>query len=209
MFNIFLSCPGDKGSASWIVLETLKTVYEEVDGLNRAPYNIEYLKNAMFDYFEMTDMFGILPHLYPKDTKPINKLHIAKFCVKGVVKGAEQGDMLSLHMLKNAGIELGKHVKALIPKMDIELFNKPGGVRIICVGSIWKSWIYLKEGFLNGISPQTDEEKQLKEFTLVKLKSEAKASIGAAAWAAKRAHCSVNINYSKMSEEFFKHQFNT
>ena len=198
---------GDKGSASWIVLETLKTIYEDADGFNRSPHSVGYLKRAMFDYFKMTDMFGILPHLYPSDAKSIDKLHLAKFCVFGIVKGAEQSDLLSLHMLKSAGVELGKHVKALIPKMEVGLCNRSGGVKIICVGTVWKSWIYLKEGFLQGIAPQTDEEKQLKEFTLLRLKPGAKASVGAAAWAAKHAGHTLQLDYSKMSEEFFNHNF--
>merc|ERR1719318_725459 len=113
-------------------------------------------------------MFGILQHLYPSN-KQIDKENIAKFCVKGVVSGAVEGDPLSLHLLTEAGRELGKHVKAMIPKMDIDIFRAPGGLKIVCVGSVWKSWKFIKDGFLSGITPQTDEEKQLAEFSLIEL----------------------------------------
>ena len=156
-------------------MEAIKTIYQDVDGFNRSPHSIEYLKKAMFDYFNMTDMFGILPHLYPAKNAAIDKGKIARFCVDGVVKGADDNDKLSLHVLNRAGQELGKHVKALIPKMDLRLLNEPGGLKIICVGSVWKSWNYLKEGFLQGLSPQTDEEKQLKEISMLRLRPSARA----------------------------------
>lgn len=198
---------GDEGSAYWIVLQALKAVYNDTDGFNPSPYNTNFLKNAIFDYFNMTDMFGILQHLYPSNSKQINKEHIAKFCVKGVVAGANEGDLLSLHILAEAGNELGKHVKALIPKMDTEVFRVPGGLKIVCVGSVWKSWKYIKDGFLLGITPQTDEEKQLSEFSLVELKPEGKAAVGAAAWAARKSGKHISVNYDKMSKVFFNHRF--
>ena len=167
-------------------MEALRIILEDSDGFCRSPHNTEYLKKEMFEYFDMKDMFGILPHLYPPNGANINKQIIATFCVEGVVKGARDNDKLSLHILASAGNELGKHVKALIPKMDSELLIQPGGLKIICVGSVWKSWNFLKEGFLLGLSPQTDEEKTLKEFSLLQLTASAKASRGAAAWGAKK-----------------------
>ena len=155
----------------------------------------------------MKDMFGILQHLYPSKNKQIDKEFLAKFCIKGIISGADEGDPLSLHLLFEAGKELGKHVKALIPKMVNELFHGPGGLKIVCIGSVWKSWMYLKEGFLHGITPQTDEEKQLVEFSLIELKPEGKAAVGAAAWAAKKAGKQINLNYDKMSKIFFNHRF--
>jgi len=199
---------GDYGGAGWIVLETLKTIYEDNDGFNRSPYDVTFLKKAMYKYFKLKDLYDILPYIYPADGK-LDKEFLAKFCVTGIVKGAENNDKLSQHILTHAGEVLGKHVKALIPKMDVELFqNQNEGLKIICIGSVWKSWMYLKDGFLKGITPQTDEEKQLKCISLVKLKPGANASVGAAAWAAKCAGGSrVEINYSEMSEMFFTRHF--
>lgn len=198
---------GDEGSAFWIVSQALKIIYNHTDGLNLSQHNVNYLKKAMFEYFDMQDMFGILQHLYPSNGKQLNKEFLAKFCMKGVVAGAVEGDALSLHLLFEAGKELGKHVKALIPKMETELFHAPGGLKIVCVGSVWKSWEYLKDGFLLGITPQTDEEKQLSEFSLLTLKTGGRAAIGAAAWAAKKAGKNIHINYDNMSRVFFNHRF--
>lgn len=198
---------GDQGSAYWIVLEALRCVYQDADGFERSPHKTCFLKKAMFEFFGMNDMFGILPHLYPSNSKELDKHFIAKFCLEGVVKGAREGDKLSLHILSTAGNNLGKHVKALIPKMENELLVENGGLKIICVGSVWKSWEYLKEGFLSGLSPQTDEEKRLKEISLLKLKNNARPAVGAAAWAARKDQLDISIDYSKMSEEFFHYKF--
>lgn len=198
---------GDEGSACWVVLETIKTIYKDEDGFTRAPYSTEFLKKELFEYFKMKDLFGILEYLYPQNGK-MDKAFLARFCVEGIVKGAAKGDKLSLHMLKCTGIQLGKHIKALIPKMEAGLLSEgTDGLKTICVGSVWKSWEYLKEGFLEGMKPQTDEEKALKKLCMVKLKSGAKASVGASSWAARKSNYSFTLDYSKMSEIFFKHEF--
>lgn len=197
---------GDEGSAYWVVLQTLKTIYQHNDGFVLSPHSTKYLKKAMFEYFKLKDMFGILQYLYPP-SQQIDKEHIAKFCVHAIVPGAVQGDALSLHVLRSAGRELGKHVKALVPKIEPDVLRAPGGLKIVCTGSLWKSWTYLKDGFVEGITPQTDEEKQLNQFSLVQLKPEAKAAVGAAAWAAKKSGKNINIDYDVMSRIFFTHKF--
>jgi len=197
---------GDEGGAYWLVLQTLKTIYQDYDGFALAPHSTKFLKKAMFEYFELKDMFGILQHLYPPN-KQIDKEHIAAFCVKALVPGAEQNDPLSLHLLRATGLELGRHVKALIPKMDQGVLRGEGGLKIVCTGSLWKSWSYLEEGFVEGITPQTDEEKKLKQFSLVQLRPEGKAAVGAAAWAANKSGKTINIDYGLMSKVFFTHTF--
>lgn len=158
----------------------------------------------------MKDLFGILEYLYPQSGK-MDKAFLARFCLEGIVKGAQQGDKLSLHMLKYDGIQLGKHIKALIPKMEQELLRGSSDgdnyLKVICVGSVWKSWEYLKAGFLEGIQPQTDEEKVLKKVCLMILKNEAKASVGASSWAARKSGFEFTLDYSKMSDVFFNHEF--
>ncbi|XP_066915069.1 N-acetyl-D-glucosamine kinase-like [Clytia hemisphaerica] len=201
---------GDEGSACWMVLQTIKTIYHDSDGFVLAPHSTEFLKKELFDYFGMTDLFGILTHLYPPSGK-IDKAFIARFCVNGIVKGCRAGDALSLHVMRNTGIMLGRHVKALIPRMENALLqeNQNTGLKIICVGSVWKSWEFLKDGFLEGITPVTDEEKTLKKFSLVNLKEGAKASVGAAAWASKKNGDDniLNLDYSKTSNIFYQHEF--
>ena len=202
---------GDEGSAFWIAMETIKIIYKHDDSFALAPYSTEYLKKELFEYFKIKDLFGILEHLYPQSGK-IDKAFIARFCVGSVIKGCLEGDLLSMHIMKNAGIVLGKHVKALIPTMENELLleSNASGLKIICVGSVWKSWEFLREGFLEGIRPITDEEKTLKKICLLRLKESAKASLGAAAWASKKSgdrQAMIHLDYSNMSDVFFQYEF--
>ena len=46
---------------------------------------------------------------------------------------------------------LGKHIRALANNVSKELKEAEGGLNIVCVGSVWKSWELLKQGFLEGI----------------------------------------------------------
>lgn len=201
---------GDEGSAFWIAMESIKIIYKEDDGFIRAPFSTEFLKKEMFDYFNIKDLFGMLEHLYPQSRK-IDKAFIARFCAAAIFKGCSQNDPLSLHMMRIAGVVLGKHVKALIPNMEEDLLMESNetGLKVICVGSVWKSWQYLKEGFLEGIRPVTDEEKALRKFCLVKLKEDAKASVGAAAWASKKyeSRNAIHLDYSKTCDVFFHYEF--
>ena len=61
------------------------------------------------------------------------------------------GDDLSIWLFHEAGRELGKHIFALASHVSKELKEAEGGLNIVCVGSVWKSWELLKQGFLEGI----------------------------------------------------------
>ena len=162
----------------------------------------------------MTDLFGIIPHLYAQSGK-LDKAFIARFCLEGLVKGCQLNDQLSLHIMRNAGSVLGNHVKACIPDMEDALIqeSRTNGLKIICVGSVWKSWEYLKDGFLSGLRPVTDEEKALRKVCLVTLKETAKAAVGAAAWASKKSNSNgrsggvVNLDYTKTANVIFQYEF--
>ena len=191
-------------------METIKTIYKDADKFVLAPYSTDFLRKELYEYFKMKDLFGILEYLYPASGK-LDKAFIARFCLTGIVKGCQEGDALSLHMMKSTGVVLGKHVKAMIPDMEEALLQECSvtGLKIICVGSVWKSWEYLKEGFLEGVRPVTDEEKALKKICLVFLKEDAKPSLGAAAWASKKNESEnvVALDYSKTSDVFFHYEF--
>ena len=46
---------------------------------------------------------------------------------------------------------LGRHIRALANNVSKDLRDAEGGLNIVCVGSVWKSWDLLKDGFLEGI----------------------------------------------------------
>ena len=46
---------------------------------------------------------------------------------------------------------LGRHIRALSPVISPSLREAEGGLHVVCVGSVWKSWDLLKTGFIKGI----------------------------------------------------------
>ena len=67
------------------------------------------------------------------------------------------GDALCVWLFHQAGLQLGKHIFALASKVDNQLKEAKGGLNIVCVGSVWKSWEILKDGFLEGIKDKNGQ----------------------------------------------------
>ena len=90
--------------------------------------------------------FGLLTHCYDSFSK-------AQFAAltRRLAEAAVSGDGLCAWLFEEAGRMLGRHIRALAPAISPELTTAPGGLSIVCVGSVWKSWELLKRGFLEGI----------------------------------------------------------
>ena len=61
----------------------------------------------------------------------------------------EQGDKLCQSLFVEAGKVLAQHVIAVEPKISQALLEGTGGLHIVCVGSVWKSWKHMKQGIVN------------------------------------------------------------
>lgn len=118
-------------------------------------------------------------------------------CAK-LAEGAKEGDALCLYLFKEAGNLMAKSVLALIPKMDPVLYET-NPLMIVCVGSVWLSWDYLKPGLLEVL----EEEKVSFDIEFVKLTTS--TSIGTIYLAADHINFDLVKDYKKNYNVFYKY----
>ncbi|XP_068922570.1 N-acetyl-D-glucosamine kinase isoform X1 [Petaurus breviceps papuanus] len=191
---------GDEGSAYWIAHRAVKTVFDTIDNLEVSPYKIDYVKRAMFDYFQVSDQMGLLNHFY----RSFDKSKFAGFCRK-VAEGAYQGDPLCQHIFSKAGEMLARHILAVMPKIHTTLFHKPLGLPIVCVGSVWKSWELLEEAFVSTLAEGKKIQKAFSCFSLLKLKYS--SAVGGASLGAEFIGVILPLDYKNNVDIFFQHTF--
>jgi N-acetylglucosamine kinase len=188
---------GDEGSAYWISHYCMKIVFYTLDNVMVNPHDITYVKNIMYTHFGVTDQMGMLEPLYTK----FSKAHMAGFA-KEIAKGAlEEKDPICCEALHEAGRLLGRHILAIAPKVDKSLFEEEGGLRIVTVGSVFKSWDLMKNGFIEGMRPRNNNDIKIKEITLVSLSKP--GTYGAAYLGAKVAGINIPVDYSANAQTIF------
>ncbi|XP_051830273.1 N-acetyl-D-glucosamine kinase [Antechinus flavipes] len=191
---------GDEGSAYWIAHLGVKTVFDTMDNLEVSPHSIDFVKRAMFDYFKVSDRMGLLTHLY----RTFDKSNFAGFCQK-IAEGAHQGDALCHHIFRKAGEVLARHILAVLPKIQSELFQEPMGLPILCVGSVWNSWDLLEEGFVSTLAQGRKIQRAFSKFTLLKLTLS--SALGGASLGAQVIGRKLPLNYNNTADPFFQHTF--
>ena len=150
---------GDEGAAYSVARRAVKTVIDAEQNFVPCEYSIEAVRAEICDYFKVKDMFGLLDPMYVS----FKKSHFAGLCAKLSIV-ANNGDPLARQLFRLAGNELGRHITAWLDKVDDSLLQEAGGLKIACVGSVFKSWPLMREGFFDVLNG-----KSLKELTLLKL----------------------------------------
>lgn len=90
-------------------------------------------------------------------------------------------------------------LKQVIKFQDLKLAH--GGLKVVCVGSVWKSWDYLKSGFIEEIH----QSCMIDELTLLRLTTS--AALGACYLAADKIDCTTVVKtYSSNSESFYHYK---
>lgn len=77
---------------------------------------------------------------------------------------------------------------------------------MVCVGSVWKSWDLLKEGFLNQIDQHNSQETKIEEFTLLVL--EKTVALGGVYLIAKKLNFNYPYDYVHNYSELFHYVHN-
>lgn len=91
--------------------------------------------------------------------------------------------MLLQRFFEEAGCQMARHIIAILPKVDKELFNSPDGLPIVCAGSVFKSWAIMKPGFLQCLKEHSVKCSNITKLNLVCI--EGHASIGSLLLAAR------------------------
>lgn len=132
---------GDEGGAWWISHRVIKAVFDDMDNLAKAPADISVAWAQIQQHFGVATRSELLEHCYGSFVKS----KFAKLCEK-LADCANKEDKLCLWVFAEAGRNLGRMTQALMqragPKMQSQLY-----VDIVCVGSVWKSWNLLRQGF--------------------------------------------------------------
>lgn len=184
---------GDEGSGYWIAQRAMKIYFDYEDNFIPSVHDISYVKHAINNYFEVKNRPSILPFLYSS----FDKGKIAGLCQLLADGAIQNRDPLCCALFYDAGRMMAQHILALAPKMDKTLLSMDGGLHVVCVGSVFKSWQILQPGF-DYVMKEIGPKVGINEISLMTLK--ASAAIGAAVLGAKEAKVALPIDYSSFSQ---------
>ncbi|KAI1288010.1 N-acetyl-D-glucosamine kinase [Halotydeus destructor] len=174
---------GDEGSAYWISSKAIQTLIKHDDNFIKCAHDVEPFRRVMHEHFKIKDTLGLLAPAYHS----FDKTQFAGLCAK-IATLANSGDGLSIHIFSEAGFDMGRHVASWAEKIDESLYSSKEGLKVVCVGSVFKSWPLLKNAFYSAIGGR------VKRMTLVRL--EKSAALGAAFMAIHRSGSQIKVNHS-------------
>lgn len=86
------------------------------------------------------------------------------------------------------------------------LYKETGGLHVVCVGSVWKSWELLKDGFIEQLDQHSSQKTIVEEFTLLVL--EQTVALGSVYLIAKKLNYNYPFDYEHNYRELFHYVHN-
>ena len=106
---------------------------------------------------------------------------------------------LCARLFADAGREMAKHLLAMADSIAPELVGAPGGLPVVCIGSVWKSWRFMEPGFVGELRERN--RGRLKAVQLLQLK--VPMPVGACYLGATEAKVDIPKNYAENTIKFF------
>ncbi|KAL7669064.1 hypothetical protein ACOME3_009733 [Neoechinorhynchus agilis] len=165
--------------------------------LNKCAFGTDAVRKELFKYLDISQLEETLVYIY----KDFSKEKIAGFTVQ-IAKLAEANDALAKHLFYQAGYEIGRHLVCIRPHCDPAVV-KNGELKVICTGSVFKSWKHLKPGFMDAVKPKKQSllKQRFEKILLNKKAEKGNAAVGAAIWAARRKKINVSSSRAQDSIE--------
>ncbi|KAK6733022.1 hypothetical protein RB195_017033 [Necator americanus] len=132
---------GDGGSAFWIAIKAIRLLFDEDDGMETPHESTELIRRLLLQHFNLQNKVDILELLYNK----FKKSKIASF-TKVMAQHPEDPAIHKLFF--EAGEVLGKHLLVAAGHLPSENRSE---VNLVLVGSVFKSWPVIKDGFVYAI----------------------------------------------------------
>ncbi|XP_021554716.1 N-acetyl-D-glucosamine kinase isoform X3 [Neomonachus schauinslandi] len=112
----------------------------------------------------------------------------------------------SIDNLEAAPHDIGYIKQAMFSYFQV-LFQGKMGLPILCVGSVWKSWELLREGFLLALTQGRELQAQnsFSSFTLMKLRHS--SALGGASLGARHIRHLLPMDYSANAVAFYSYTF--
>ena len=205
---------GDEGSAYAIALRAIRGIFHFGDhyapaGAPPAP-DATNARAAMLKHFGIADVDGMLDVFYGK----FEKARVAGFAAV-LAQLANAGDAFALAVFSSAGAELGDMARTLAGHLGPSPASAPQAghpTRIVCVGSVWKSWPLMRSAFIASATAKATGggPPPLPSFELVRLIET--SAVGAAWLAARDADArkksptpSLTLDHERFVERIYLH----
>lgn len=232
---------GDQGGAFWIAQRAISRMFAIEDGFERSQVDITRAKDLFMKHFNLSKREDILRLLYgPEFNKGSIASFcrvLALACVPSPENGKQQqqqqqqsssvttsgestcnsaddGDAFCQSIFVEAGEMLANHLVAILPKTDASLFSASNkGLRVACVGSVWKSWRFLRPGFekVLGSSVSCGLIKQkfptLDKVSVTLVIVEDTSAVGASLYGARLSGFGLQLDHAQFTRTLQRYQF--